>query len=114
MKNYFITLSSLVLISCGAAQYVPVTPTQTDAERVQTSFASVTIEELNLGKSHYETQCGSCHKLKNPTRFSEAKWRDIVPKMTEKTNKKAKSVVVDAVKQEQILKYVVAMSNVTK
>ena len=106
MKKSFLALVSLVLISCAVKL---VTPTQTDVERVQSKYPNYTLEELNQGKAMYEKHCAECHKLKNPTKFSEEKWKKIVPEMVEKANKKHPNNI-DAQTEDLILKYVITMN----
>jgi cytochrome c5 len=110
MKNYFYAATLIILASCSAAKFVPAPPTQADADRIASKYPGITVEELNLGKQHYEAQCATCHGLKNPVKWNETQWKSIVPKMAEKANKKAKKEVVDNNMQESILKYVIAMS----
>jgi nitrate/TMAO reductase-like tetraheme cytochrome c subunit len=87
-------------------------PSQSDVDKVQTKFPNYTLAELNQGKALYEQHCGNCHRLKKPTSHSEEQWKEIVPEMANKVNKK--SVVLNAKAQEDILKYVITMSGASK
>lgn len=39
---------------------------------------------LAQGEALYETSCGKCHDLKNPSRFTVAEWRPIMERMASK------------------------------
>ena len=105
MKKLLIISSVLLLAACGAALKLSA-PAQTDAERGSAIFPGLTLAELDKGKIAYEENCAKCHGLKNPTSFTEEKWRKVVPPM-------AKKAKVDAKTEELILKYVVTMSGTT-
>lgn len=107
MKKIMLTLTvAFVIVSC-AVKLVP--PTQPDVDRVQSKYPGYTLEDLNKGKALFEQNCAECHRLKNPTKFSEEKWQNIVPKMVKKVNKKHPNTLNDA-DRELILKYVVTMN----
>lgn len=110
MKKPILIVAVLFLVSCGSAKLIA--PTQADAERGMQKYPSLTLDELNAGKMHFEQQCTKCHGIKQPSKFTEAEWTSIVPKMAAKANKKAGSEVVDAAKQESILRYVLTMRTV--
>jgi len=107
MKKSFPVLASLLLVSCAVKL---VTPTQTDADRVQSKFPNYTLAELNQGKVMFEKHCAECHNLKNPAKFTEKEWQKEVPKMVKKNNKKYPNNIIDTQNQELILKYVITMS----
>lgn len=107
MKKIVLTLSVALLIVSCAVKLVP--PTQPDVDRMQTKYPGYTLEELNQGKALFEKHCADCHGLKNPTKFSEEKWQNIVPKMVKKVNKKHPNAVDDK-DRELILKYVITMN----
>ncbi len=111
MKKITIGLSILLFCACTAKVIML---SQADADRGAAKFPGATLASLNEGKGHYEQYCRSCHGLKKPTSESEAEWKEIVPDMVKKTNKKAGSEVVDSKKQELILQYVITMSSVQK
>ncbi len=101
IKKYVIG-SIVFLAACGTAVKTGV-PAQSDADRATAKFPGTTLAELNKGKIAYEANCGNCHGLKNPLKYSEEEWRKEVPPM-------AKKAKVDAATEELILKYVVTMS----
>lgn len=107
MKKIILSLSAaLIIVSC-AVKLVP--PTQTDVDRMQSKYPGYTLEELNQGKAMFEKHCADCHRLKNPTKFSEEKWQNIVPKMVKKVNKKHPNAI-DEANRDLILKYVITMN----
>ncbi|MFM7023088.1 MAG: hypothetical protein ACKOXB_08925 [Flavobacteriales bacterium] len=107
MKKIIVLLSVVVLAACGASKVVVSAPAQSDVDRGAKIFTGLTLNELNQGKTAYEANCGKCHGLKNPVKFTEAQWRKEVPPM-------AKKAKVDAKTEELILKYVVTMSGATQ
>lgn len=108
MKKLFIIFGSLIAISCGSTKLLA--PTQTDADRAAAKFPNVTLAQLNEGKVVFEAQCDKCHGLGKPVTKTDAELERIVPKMVVKSNKKAGSEVIDAAKQESILRYLVTMN----
>ena len=125
-KQMFI-ISLLVMTACGTAKVAtspttsaktPATPasdfSQADVERGAKRFSGLTMNDLTAGKALYEAKCSTCHKLKRPGSRSETEWKEIVPDMAKKADKKANSLVVtgpviDAASQELILKYLITM-----
>ncbi|ESU28468.1 cytochrome c class I [Flavobacterium limnosediminis JC2902] len=107
MKKIILTLSAALIITSCAVKLV--TPTQPDVDRMQSKYPDYTLEELNQGKAMYEQHCVECHKLKNPTKFTETQWQKIVPGMVKKVNKKHPNAI-DEKNQELILKYVITMN----
>lgn len=104
---------SIVALFTGCASAKLLTPSQSDVDRVQSKFSNYTLAELNQGKALFEQHCGSCHGLKNPSSRTEERWRKIVPKMSEKVNKKEHNVL-DANAQDKLLKYLITMSTAPK
>lgn len=105
-KNILILVTVVLFVGC-AVKLVP--PTQSDADRMQTKYPDYTLDQLNQGKAMYEQHCAECHKLKNPTKFTEAEWQKIVPIMAKKVNKKHPNTL-DTQSQDLILKYVITMN----
>jgi cytochrome c5 len=107
MKHMIVLFVAIIVFGCTSAILIP---TQADADRAKVKYGSSSVEELLEGKKLYETNCGTCHELKKPSSESEEGWKHEVPEMSLKVNKKARSEVLDAKKQEIILKYLVTMS----
>ncbi|UOK41480.1 MULTISPECIES: hypothetical protein [Flavobacterium] len=107
MKKIILTLSVVLVITSCAVKLV--TPAQPDVDRMQTKYPGYTLDELSQGKSMFEQHCAECHKLKNPTKFSESEWEKIVPIMVKKVNKKHPNTL-DEKSQDLILKYVITMN----
>jgi len=108
MNKIIITFSLIIFFSCSHKTF---TLTDGDVKRGNEKFPATTLASLNDGKMLYENNCGTCHALKNAASNSEEKWRDIVPKMVVKVNKKAGREELDSKKQELILHYLVTMCN---
>ncbi|MBL7942389.1 MAG: hypothetical protein JNM00_06470 [Flavobacteriales bacterium] len=106
MKIAAYCLLAIVAIACSGPKLI--TPTQTQVDAVSGKYPGVTLAQLELGKASYEGNCQTCHKLYKPGSLDEAGWNEIVPVMAAKANKKAGSEVVNAEKQEAILRYLMA------
>lgn len=57
---------------CSASLYMP---TERDASHPGS------LDALLRGRELYVRHCGSCHSLHPPERFSENRWREIMPDM---------------------------------
>lgn len=110
MKKVLFGFIILALAGCISAKLL--TPTQRDVDRVQAKFPNYTLSELNQGKHLFEQNCKTCHGLKNPTSRSEEKWREIVPVMVKKVNRK--ETVLSAHDEELILRFLITMSGASK
>ena len=111
MKIAFVFFIIIFLAACSVKL---VTPTQSNVDKVSGKYPGYSLAELNADKALYESTCSRCHRLKNPTSRSEAKWDKIVPKMIGKLNKKEGKEVIDAKQQDSILRYLVTMGPMTK
>lgn len=110
-KVVVLLVALIILTGCSTTRLL--TPTQQDVDRVSNKFAGLTLDELNQGKAIFETNCQTCHGLKNPTSRGEERWRQIVPKMTAKVNKKRNNAI-NAEDQEKLLRYLITMSQAPK
>lgn len=67
---------SLLLVcavgGCSASLYMP---TERDASHAES------LDALLRGRELYVRHCGSCHNLHPPERFSETRWREVMPDM---------------------------------
>lgn len=88
-KNSGILLFIFVLAGCVSGLYMP---TQTDATRQK-----IPLETLNNGRSLYIKNCGSCHNLHLPSRYTKSEWSKAVDKM--KVRSKIDNTQVDLIKQ---------------
>jgi cytochrome c5 len=117
MRTSFIITCVLFLIACGAKKNISTSPAPTaastfnesDVKRASTKFPGTTAEHLNTGKTLYEGNCGTCHKLMPVGDYTEEQWREINPKMVKKANK-FKGANIDADAELAILKYVITMA----
>lgn len=105
MKKSFLILGLIGLFVACSPKFI--TPTQLDVDRVQEKFPDYTLANLNLGMNLYQSKCSTCHSAKSPRSLDEAGWKDIVPKMVEKANKKQPRISPE--EHELILKYLITM-----
>jgi mono/diheme cytochrome c family protein len=109
MKKLIILSLALYLVGCAASKKTAEAGlSQKDVDRVQDKFPGFTLAELNEGKALYEKHCGTCHGLKPLDGQTEEGWRNIVPPMVKKANRKEGNVI-DERGEDLILKYVVTM-----
>lgn len=103
----FISLALLlsVLVACSAKLAIP---TQADADKGAAKFPGYTLSDMNAGKSAFEVNCGKCHGLKKPSSRTEDQWKETVPRMVKKANKKEEKI--NAKTQEDILRYLIVMA----
>jgi mono/diheme cytochrome c family protein len=102
MKMVFVVVSMMALVACAA--YKPLTPTQSDADRAAKSNPSITLANLNEGKTIFETKCHKCHSLKKPFNDkSEDELRAALPIM----GKRAK---LDSRQEDLVLQYLLTMT----
>lgn len=106
-KIFFNGLVITTFASC--ATYKLTEPTQADIERSQARFPDITLQEIQEGKKLYENNCILCHKLYDPGNFSEERWRNIIPPMVKKVNKKTGQTKLTTQDEEKILKYILVM-----
>jgi cytochrome c5 len=112
MKKSVFFFSMILLTACTAAKLM--TPAQSDVDRVATKYPGYTLADLNQGKSLFEQTCSQCHKLKDPLSKKEDQWKEIVPQMINKLDKKQGKQVIDDKQQQLILQYLVTMSTGAK
>jgi hypothetical protein len=71
----FASLVGMVAYRCGGALY---TPTALDAQKEQ-----ISLDTLIIGRQLYIRNCGSCHSLYLPQKYTRKQWKDIVLRMKE-------------------------------
>ncbi len=69
----FTCLVGILAYQCGGALYAP---TALDAERVQ-----VNLDTLLWGRQLYIRNCGGCHHLYLPEKYTQTQWKEIVARM---------------------------------
>ncbi len=102
-------LAAVALILAGCASATLLTPTQSDVDRMSGMYPGYTLAELNEGKSIFEQNCQSCHGLKDPVSRTAEEWKEIVPVMVPKANKKNDNAITPEA-QDKLLKYLITMS----
>jgi len=107
MKKTIFILSVIFLTSCAKV----LTPKQSDVQVGTAKFPGLTLAQLDEGRTLFKHRCTQCHLAKNPTSRDEEEWRDIVPKMAAKAEKKTHKKKIPPADQELILKYLITMSD---
>ena len=105
MRKY-IVITALFFAACGTTLKLAV-PAESDATRAAAKFPGTTLADLNKGKAAYEANCGKCHGLKDPAKYSEEKWRKVNPPMAQKAG-------IEAATEGLILKYVITAGSAAK
>lgn len=87
-----ISIFVLVIIACSPALYMP-----TLADTIKTG---VSTDTLVLGRNLYVNNCGSCHSLYQPERFTKKEWGKIMPVMQKnaKCNNQETSIIMKYLK----------------
>lgn len=107
--HYLLPLA--LLAGCMAAKNT--LPVQADAERMQSVYPGISVAEITQGKTIYEQKCSTCHPLKKPGSRNPEQWKQIVPEMAAKANKKSPGKIT-AADEEVILKYLHTMAKPTQ
>lgn len=102
MRSYCAILVTLALVGCGAA--LP-EPNATHVARLQATDPSVSLDDLERGRSLYVARCASCHTLKEPRRFSSEAWVTALRRMEIE-----EGVKLETTEARDIERYLVAMS----
>lgn len=82
----------LVVKACSQALYIPA--------KVDSQRTGVSIDTLVLGRNLYVINCGSCHNLYQPERFTKKEWGKIIPVMQKKAkcNNQETSIIMKYLK----------------
>jgi len=111
MRKTLIYASLFIFAACSPKV---VQISSSDVERGTSKFEGTTLATLTEGKTLYEANCGACHPLASPSAKNETAWNQIVPKMVKQVNKKGGKEILDAQKEQLILKYLVTMTSAPK
>jgi hypothetical protein len=111
MKKYFYLSSLLFVVACGTTKMIA--PSQTDVDRGKDNFPGLSLIQLTDGQQVYLQNCNKCHPYKKVGSRTAIEWREIVPEMTTKANRKLGDVI-DATHEEALLRYVSVMCSAPK
>ncbi len=108
MKVLFFFSISISLVACFSAKIAtePVAVAPVNLEKATIKYPGYNNQMYEDGKNLYESNCQSCHGLKNPLKFTEEQWKELVPSMSAKANKH-KDAQLSKEDEDLILKYVV-------
>jgi nitrate/TMAO reductase-like tetraheme cytochrome c subunit len=85
MKNKpYIIAFLIICVFIAACSHKLYAPVEADAAWANTKWENIDLAALYRGKKYYSKNCGKCHSLKNPAKYSEKEWRQIMPKMAKK------------------------------
>jgi mono/diheme cytochrome c family protein len=84
-------------------------PTQIDVERARAEDPSVTLLDLERGRSTYMQRCAGCHALRDPGALTPEAWPGAVDKM-----QGSEHVRLSAEERSDILRYLRAASAVAQ
>lgn len=90
VKYVVASLALVVTIGCATKQQVTETPKQQSIQ-----VAGVPLSE---GQILYESKCGNCHELYNPSKFKAEQWQPILLDMQKKAS-------ISDIQREQIFEY---------
>jgi len=76
--------------------------------KVITHIPGYTNEEFMQGAVLYNSYCTVCHKAKDPTKYSEERWKEVVPNMVE-LSKNKKGTKISKEEENLIYNYVIAV-----
>src|SRR5438309_9799456 len=77
----FLIICVISIVGCSKVTNT----TNSKAEPSKNAGKPVSLEELNQGHDIYTSNCGRCHKLFDPTQFSDNKWESVLPDMGKKS-----------------------------
>lgn len=84
-------------------------PTQIDLERARAEDPSVTLGDLERGRSTYMQRCASCHALRDPGALTPEAWPGAVDKM-----QGSEHVRLSSEERSDLLRYLRAASAVAQ
>lgn len=108
MKRSIILLSILAFVLGGCFSAKVAGLGNSDVDRMQTKYPGLTLDQLKQGQSLFESNCATCHPLKEPKAYTEEAWAQLVPGMSKKVNDNAPNTLSES-DQDLILKYVITM-----
>lgn len=106
MKKIAIGISVILLSACSAKM---MSFSHADIARGSKIFPGLNASQLLEGKSIAEEHCIRCHDLKPPSAADESAWRNILPNMCRKANRKEGREIIGQKEQELMLKYYLTM-----
>jgi len=96
-------LAGLALLAVGCTRPPP-TPTTADLGRVSSRYPGLTLAELQQGRDVYQSRCGSCHVLYQPSQHGPSEWPHLIGEMAQR----AKLTEAD---RNRVERYLVALSS---
>lgn len=98
MKKHLI-YTFLILAGCSTTLRLP---SENDLVYAKQIDRSMNLDSLKEGYDLYIHKCSSCHFLYQPAKYSEQKWRNILPEMADKAK-------ISKEEENRILDYLMVM-----
>jgi len=77
--------ASVIMVNCSPkTAKTTATTTETKATTTPSVATTATAAQLETGKSIYNAKCGTCHGLKDPTKYTQESWTHIMKSMIPK------------------------------
>ena len=73
-------LAAIILVGCVACTTQLYVPAEANVNKVETA----SLAELKKGHELFQNNCGKCHKLPKPDKFTNPQWTKILEKMSPK------------------------------
>ena len=110
MKYLLFILICSLLVACFSTKVVTESASESllILDKAVVKFPGYTKEMFVSGKNLFESNCQSCHGLKDPLKYTEEQWEILVPSMSAKANRN-KDANLSKEDEELILKYVVSL-----
>ncbi len=89
-------------------------PSEADMSWASNKFPGITLDQLKQGETIFEQHCNLCHPYKKPNSRTEDQWKQIVPVMVARVNKKEGKEEIDPAAQQLLLEYLITMSTSKK
>ncbi|MBT8327182.1 MAG: cytochrome c [Bacteroidia bacterium] len=110
MKYIVLALISFSLAACFSSKVATDTVSEPtlNLDKAKAKFPGYSTAMFDSGKKLYDSNCQSCHALKDPLKFTEEQWTKLVPSMSAKANKN-KGANLSKEDEDLIFKYLVSV-----
>lgn len=92
-----------IFLSCSVTQSF----TAAETQYANTQWPGTTPDDLKTGMSLYQKNCGKCHYLYKPEKYSVGKWNQVLPGMAKTSN-------LSNTEEKMILRYLLTKRNLSE